>query len=128
MKGPGETFPEGASRDDHPPWSRQPSDRVIGRGCFLAAGRPRPLAWIFLWVSLVAAAAWFYFSDRNRRRIGVKLAGQFGTVIVGLAASVSLVLGSGWVLLGGLVLAGPITALLLLMDDGPGSDLGGPVD
>ncbi|MDQ7908067.1 hypothetical protein RB614_26420 [Phytohabitans sp. ZYX-F-186] len=102
---------------------------VAGLVCFLlAGGGPRPLAWIFLWVSLVAAASWFYVADRNRWRVGVKIAGQFGMVIVGLAASLSLVVGSGWMLLGGLVLAGLVTALCLWMDDGLGSDLGGPVD
>jgi len=102
---------------------------IAGLICLLlAVGRPRPFAWIFLLVSLVAAAAWFYMADRNWWRDGIKIAGQFGIVIVGLAASLSLVLGSGWVLLGGLVLAGLATALLLLIDDGPGSDLGGPVD
>lgn len=103
---------------------------LAGLLCLVVAGvAPGGLAWVILWVSLVAAAAWFYVADRNGWRAGVTLGGQTGIVSAGLAVTVSLVVGSGWVLLLGLLVAGiPVALLLSMSDESGGSDLGGPVD
>jgi hypothetical protein len=100
---------------------------LAGLLCLFLARGTQP-AWAVLWASLVAAAAWFYVADRNLWGHGVALGGQFGLVIVGLAITLALVTGSGWLLLGGLLAAGLVVPLIVWIGDQPGSDLGGPVD